>query len=321
MLKIIKYTASIIISTLLFASCEKVLDIDLPEGENKLVLNGFLMPDSTIKVYVGRSRNILENTVAESFQISDANVKLYKNDEFVSEMTFIGEGYYEFAEKPEPDAIYKISAQHKDFINTATAECSMLKPTEITKFEITEETVDEAGWQYTNRKLKITFTDNPDERNFYMVALQNLTEYEMYDENGNIYYESYLENISYFYSEDPVFESDIWKQTFEGETLHGAAFSDRYIPGSSYSLEIDGGFLYNPRNLVTAYIYSIDEDFYRYILSYQNNSYTSDNPFAEPVSVYSNITDGIGLLTATACDTAQVYFEIENQPYNYKKNK
>jgi hypothetical protein len=55
----------------------------------------------------------------------------------------------------------------------------------------------------------------------------------------------------------------------------------------------------------TVELLSINEDYFRYIKSVNSYDNALDNPFAEPVNVFSNIKNGYGFFTtfAIAVDT------------------
>ncbi len=315
MFKIIKYTAFVFFAASLFVSCRKELNIDLPPGENKLTMNGLLMPDSTIRVHLGRSRNILDNSKPEDFELTGATLKLYKNGTFVADMVYVGNGYYETEIMPEIGAEYKAVATHSEFNNAAEAMCVIHQPVEIQDFSIKEEIEVYDGWEQTIRTLSLKFTEDQATKNYYMIALHNVSEYEYYDEDGNLITDTYSEYINYFSSTDPIFtenESEMYNQSLQYKGLYGVVFNDNLIASNVYTLKLDGGFLYAKKNTLTAYIYSIDEDLYKYTLSYHANRNTTDNPFAEPVSVFSNIEGGIGIFAGMAAASKTIVCTIEN---------
>jgi Domain of unknown function (DUF4249) len=49
----------------------------------------------------------------------------------------------------------------------------------------------------------------------------------------------------------------------------------------------------------------ITEDYFKYLRSYNSYLSASDNPFAEPVNVFTNVKNGLGIfaLSTTAVDT------------------
>ena len=72
----------ILISLFLF-SCdmETVIDLEIPEQDNMLVLNGLLDTDTNVQFLISHTVGAFSNTIP-SF-ISDAEVELYKEDELI----------------------------------------------------------------------------------------------------------------------------------------------------------------------------------------------------------------------------------------------
>jgi hypothetical protein len=55
---------------------------------------------------------------------------------------------------------------------------------------------------------------------------------------------------------------------------------------------------YNPKQYLYAQLLHVDRHYYLYHRSFRNAGRSQDNPFAEPVLVYSNVTGGLGVFAA-----------------------
>ena len=94
--------------------------------------------------------------------------------------------------------------------------------------------------------------------------------------------------------------------------------NDILFNGQTKSLEIslpnednywnEAGYIWSYRNIgLRFYLHNISQDYYYYRRSLELYNQSSDNPFAQPVQVYSNIENGFGIFAG-----AQVnYFDIE----------
>ena len=102
-LKPIIYISSIII---FLSNCEKVIDIDIPERDRKIVINGFINPYSLFSVNISKSLNILD--VTEVKFLNDVTVNVYENNQFIDTLNYIG----------------KVSSNHAYF--SCTISCSWL---------------------------------------------------------------------------------------------------------------------------------------------------------------------------------------------------
>ncbi len=58
---------------------------------------------------------------------------------------------------------------------------------------------------------------------------------------------------------------------------------------------------------------SVTEDYYLYLKSYSSQIYFEDNPFSEPVQIYTNIENGAGLMGAYNYDGVLVYDRMNMQ--------
>jgi hypothetical protein len=77
---------SILLSSLFIVSCdmETVIDLDIPSHEPVLVLNGLLDTDTNAQVVISHSVGAFSSAIP-SF-INDANVLLYKNNQFIDSL-------------------------------------------------------------------------------------------------------------------------------------------------------------------------------------------------------------------------------------------
>jgi hypothetical protein len=56
-------------------------------------------------------------------------------------------------------------------------------------------------------------------------------------------------------------------------------------------------------------LHVINEDYFEFLLSLEKYNETYENPFAEPVMVFSNIENGLGLFSSYSTYTDSIYVE------------
>jgi hypothetical protein len=301
-----KHTIYIFIIFGFFAisSCQKKLDIDLPETEKKIVVNGLLSTDSLIKVNVSKSIGILDNTKIEF--LTNANVKLYKNDTFIENLVSSGNGNFVSSFTPEINSNYKITVDYNNLksVNTNT---TLKNPVPILSIDTLSEiqiyNYDGYSDTTTIYHFKLKLSDNVNENNFYFLNFSGLQPiYEFIDDQYVI--TGYEESNFYFNSEDPVFNNE--NSYFTLNKMDGRCFNDELFNGKEYTIDFE--FPYNkymfgtfgePAQLSTFYInlLTIPDALYYYINSYNLNQYTQYDPFAQPVRIYSNVENGLGIVT------------------------
>jgi len=261
----------ILFSVLTLFSCEKYIDMEIPDRGRKLVANCFFSDTGSVVVQVSMSRFILDNS--DFNVVSDAIVVLYENGTAVDTLTetlagqYITNGFI-----PQMGELYSL----KIVKDTEEITASSSIPTTI-PFEFIDTTrVADEYYEYLRFRIKIN--DPADEDNYYMIG------FDKEDTNNDPYYNGGI----YFYSEEPFIES---------YNHHYGLFSDILFKGQSQILAFDLD-LYNfdnDTNKVNISLFSISKEMFMYLLTLQAQQNAGNSPFAEPVMVFSNIENGYGI--------------------------
>lgn len=275
--------------------CQTVVELDLPEKPASLVVNGFFNPDSVFSVSVSKSQYILDN--APITKINNAVVSVFDGDVFLEQLSFYSDGNYFSSQniKPQAGKKYKLTVSASGF-NQAEATDAAPAGTEITG-------VDTGNFFFENEKyfeVKIRFRDNPAENNFYHLQLFGSFRFFIFDSTG----QQVIDTISYnepteFQSRDLIFDDKNW---FDNS---GAMFSDElFATKGEYQLSVYlYAYSYSPDTAMGSYSFdelevslkSVSRDYYRYVVSYQKYKESNGNPFAEPVQVFNNVSNGFGI--------------------------
>ena len=320
---------TIILSTiigLIFLSiaCEKVIEIDLEDAKIRIVANSILEPDSIVRVNVTRSRHILDN--AAIIPLSDAIVKLYEADNYIGTLNYISQGNYEINYYPEIGKEYRIEVLHNDFDDVFSK--TIIPPVVKLNYIDTVKSFNQDGYEVYN--FYANFTDPGAINNYYYLKMKNRYKIEVYDENiitidtlyvgpdttivnitqGGTYYKS-LEESLYYQSDDLIFE-----EYHPGS--NGQIFSDEIIDGKSYTLKtsVQHWSFYADTNTVIIELYAINKELYQYLISYSKHNEASGDPFAEPINVFTNIENGIGIFGGSSIYRDSIKI-IGNFGYNY----
>jgi len=310
---------SIVVILLIFG-CRKKLDINIPEGQKHIVVNGIINADSLITVSVSKSQDILDNNKIPLLE--DANVKLFKDDIFVENLTHIDSGVYTSTQIPDIGANYKISVDYNN-LKSVTAQMSLTNPVQIMSVDTTVEVKEEDygdGFKYTYYDIhyKIKLTDNGNNNDYYFLALCVLNPEFEYDETGGEpTFIGYKEYNGYFDSNDPVFRKDNIDFTLDG--MYGSVFTDEYFQGLEYTINLSNSFYPSEEfglksdeypSIIKIKLLTVSEDIYRYITSYNLNQYTQYDPFAQPVQIYTNIENGLGLFSGYTMDVDSLVLDF-----------
>lgn len=281
-----------------FASCEDmfrgaVLEVELPDHESQLAPYAFFKDtDSLLVVKVGKSVGVLDSINPDI--VFGATVELYKNgsleytfdyDPLINAYTYdLGRAF-----SPTVGDEYELRVS-KDGFETASA--TQIVPPAIQADSV--EYIEQAGVDQFGDPMdviNVMFTDPANIANFYEFGgFLNIKYTDPFDTT----YVYEYQNSFYFESSDPNFENGILSDVaFDGQqyTIRLETYSNYW--GNSGSTEITGQLNFN----------STTPEYATFTKSLDNYWNAEDNPFAEPVILYSNMSTGLGVFGVLMTDT------------------
>ncbi len=268
---------------IVFNSCETIVDVDLPKIKPMIVLNSICTPSNTWNVNLTASKNILDGEPLKP--IENADIKIIGKDTLTDLLYYKNGTYKTNWFKPKTNINYEIQVSAKGF-KTVTSHCLIPEPVKIESVEV-DTIVNE--YQRKELQLTISFTDPPNKKNFYSLEVLRVGTY-----NGkkNYYPEYFTSNDLIIDNNDNnLFEGS--KKRFRGNE---AFFNDDIVNGKKYKMIV---FIELSRvldkQIFEVVLNSLTNSYYKYIKSQKLQRETRDNPFAEPVIVYSNIKNGLGI--------------------------
>lgn len=306
-------------------SCETVLDIELPEEPNSLVINGIVPADSTWLFRVTASIHPLDNDYIASFiAVDNAEVSITNSTGENTTLTYNEYppkyidcdfedcnryGYYSAENKPAPIAgeTYTIKVKAPGYPE-ATSTIQLPLPVQVEALDIRV-----PSFYGTNSEPSGAFslTDIAGEKNYYIFELYNLIKQRrtIYDDEYNvigydtvdIYEKGELSSpdASVINSSVSGFDSNDFKPYL--------LINDELFEGSKHEINFKSRiYTVSSENKFTFVLKHISEDYYKYLLSYESYDYADGNPFAEPVQVFSNIENGLGIIATYAADTVMI---------------
>jgi hypothetical protein len=307
-----KQLIHLLICGLFFVSCYKEIDLSEYATTPKMVINCTVSPDTVVMASITRTWFYAENM--PDVRLPHAKVDLYINDHFIEQMQLKTRPNPLAPERPdtlffsdtipiEGDKI-KIVASTPEY-GTATAEDVIPKKVQIkdVQYYIRKgEGLYEGTYpDYDEIYYEVTFTDLPDEDNYYFVRVLEYRDDRVY----GLSYWSWVDGVDYY---DPIFkEQDNILDgglNFDGLNKRGGAlFTDQSIKGQSYTLQLKESSVGLEEGEVRRIaIYSLSQSYYLYLLSLQKVSGSTlegglgNIGFAEPLRVYSNVEGGTGIL-------------------------
>lgn len=298
---------------LLFGSCEKYIDIAIPDEGRKMAVNCFLNDTDKPILMLTRSKFILDSG-NEFSMIDSAKAYLYQDGIQVAEFF-----QQDTSNIPEP---WDIGAYVADYIcqsgkqytikvmkNGETITASTQIPHSVTVQSIDTMTiVNQDGYKYL--RVKITINDPANIENFYQFSFRTISF-------------GYEQILSF-----PVNQSDFG---LTGTTYQSYLLSnDKLFNGQSktFIFDLDGGSFYDIVTPLSVVVNGVSKDmflYYQQLQKYQN----AQNAFlAEPVMMYTNIENGLGIFAGysshiTTIDVPRINDDIiiegKNSNHDYKK--
>lgn len=278
------------------AACTTVVDFDIPVERPKVVINSLFSPDSVWQIQISRAKHVLDNRQGSYFDpVTDASVSIRDQDNVLIETitgsfkNLVGHSYIGKT-KPLPGKLYVIQVE----VNNETSIKAINKvPTlvPITSFNIDSSRFIAEGEAI---EIEVNFKDPAEEKNFYTIKI--------------------IEDAFYVINKDTVwFPREIY-YVLEDPTLN-SEFSepDKYINdnlfnGKNNSLHLKIYFYgsnFTSLNLRLALV-SISEEYYKYFTTKSLQDNTNGDPFAQPVQVFSNIENGLGIFAGYSSSVVEL---------------
>ena len=309
-------------------SCEKTLQFDDEGLANQLVLNSIISSNKDFTASLTKSRSILENSYSGGGLMADGTLDIYLNGELIKTENS-PTGYFNTSEiKPKAGDSFRIVINSDG--KQLEAETVIPQKAEVISVDTTT-FKDQWNNKFMVYKAELKDLEGDD---YYRILMtqERLVLNKNTDGNGaqKYYLYSYENSIQ---SGDPVFNSVY--NNFGGDAFNTGPnneyniFPDDYFKGKNYIIQFRGngygyggyGYYSDPysggygnaetiyeRNVV--HVQHLSKEFYTYLKYLKLYNHYHDNPFAEPVPVYSNIKNGIGIFAGLNDDTRFTFEKI-----------
>ncbi|PID67519.1 MAG: hypothetical protein CR968_06255 [Flavobacteriia bacterium] len=253
-------------------SCNDFFEFSVPievePHESKIapgaLLGNMVNNENQNNIYVSRSKGALDNTNTPLY-LSDATVTLTSgNDVFIYTESQDHPGLY----TPEDEIVFTAGQQYELTVEKSgfqTVFASQTFPAQVPIISAT----------YDNEFLKVKFKDTAQQQDYYAVEMFRITP------SGTA----------------PCDLKPFGSNTINSSTNYARLlFSDETFDGNNYEFkarfETQGN---NDGTQYIVYLHHITADYYKYDKALGMNNDVGNNPFAEPVIMYTNIEQGYGI--------------------------
>jgi hypothetical protein len=273
--------AWLVLSLLFFASCEQVIDIDLPPHTPQIVVTSTFSPDSLIWVTLGASKSLDEVDFKTS--LPGAQVNIFEDGvlwESLQEVMDTAFPHFISTRYPVAGRTYRIEVSApgytpvsgEDRIPTAVPIQSLLRRDSVRGNDL----------EATYMELEVAFDDIPGLGDTYeiLVIVRDTIEFAP----GQFFIFSVPIVVE---TDDPSLEKDQTSTSFN--------FSDTGFDGRQRKLRLrinQDEALPGRTSVVLA---RVSDHYFRYKRTMSDFIINDFNPFAEPTIIYSNMTPGMGI--------------------------
>jgi hypothetical protein len=274
--------------------CETQSVLDLPEIDTKLVVNSIFYPDSLFKINITSSKpnNSKDFYLMQKFDyIKEAEISVTQNGISYNDFEYRDKGFYiSTSFVPETSATCQISVSTDGF-ETIQSQSQIPYKINIDSLYYSYISDPETGDRVL--KVNLVWNDPPDENYYYIFGMK---------ENSEGYFSKGTPDI--YLRNHPIFGD--WSLKISKSLL---VFDDKFFNGKRFNFELLMHKESAPYGLTTYsfYLCHISKDFYLWAESL--GRYSEQNSFFdEPVVVYNNIENGLGIFAGCNVSADTLYF-------------
>ncbi|MDX9747971.1 MAG: DUF4249 domain-containing protein [Paludibacter sp.] len=305
----------------LFSSCEKEIEFNGEVTEPLIVVNSFLTPDSAITVELTKSLFFLDSK-NDFDRVDNATVSIEVNGQLKETLRFMNHGKYTGDYKALPGDSVALLVKvpgHEDVRSSVVVQqasvilsVDTLSKKLIERYESQKIDNQVIAWMtHYEKEIGVRIKDAANVKNFYRLSV-------FYREQYAEHPEGYLSGYYMFFNLQGVSNeatSGSILGLVEGESsdeFH--VFTDELFDGKEivlrfkiydYVFEVEPGFehLFDKQYLTMKRSYivnlqSIPQDTYLYLKSKDAAEQVFETFFTEPVQIYTNIENGVGIFGA-----------------------
>ena len=261
----------------LLVSCENVIEIELPDSQSEIVVIAPFNHEIPWQVSLQRTLNVQDPTPSPA-SIEHATVTIEGSDGSEVELSHYGGGFYVSPNTfPKLGVTYTLTVEAEGF-KSVQATDRIPDPVEVIEVHISE--------QGTERLFNIQIQDDGNTDNYYELSVTNP---RLLEEFIIVTSPELEEQMRSFVIQDPL-QPDVQRPI-----LNRAFIRDSPFDGKEFMISLTQIQPFEDFGTQSVYIRTISKSYYEYFRSQIIQENSNNQPFAEPVIIKSNITNGHGI--------------------------
>lgn len=290
----------IILGSALFTACDRdffasQVEVELPEHESKIVMVGNLSKEGS---YAHLSRSVGPGQIAPR-GINGIDFKLFENGVFVRWIEARYEGMingdsawtYPILTTPKIGAFYRAELNHPEY-GMAIAEALAHDTAVLGPLELVRTYADEFGESYYDVKFRIS--DVPGDQGYILEARVENGSEDPYD---TYFYSNDLSTNEFYESGGDTYNFYGYKMFITDKTFRSSSKDITLTVPSFGSLDI---------NDVIISVTSVSPEALEFINLAELQYYNYEDPFAEPILLEGNVSNGFGLFYITTTASTRI---------------
>ena len=281
--------------TAIFSSCEMTINVDLPKQEPVLVVNAHAESATPLLVDVTLSQSVLNNDPGVFPPVKNARVLLIRNGIDSSYADYFDPlKQYALSLIPAEGDHFELQVLHPDY-PAVRAEAQIPRALKLNNIKL-EHRVEKDLDGNDLARLSFDISDRPDEVDYFSLELKYM---------GT----DSIAHSACFQSDDPVFlrRGEMQEPGNSRWFCNEFYFDDHYMTSHPYRVTIyliESEFQLAEEVILRLRTHEMSSYLYR--TSLENQMAVYGNPFAEPVLVYSNIENGLGIFSGSSTSESRI---------------
>ncbi|MCL3779092.1 DUF4249 domain-containing protein [Prolixibacteraceae bacterium JC049] len=288
-----------LLASSLFSACRKTIEFEPENNEDFIILFSELNPDSTFRAKLSRAKSIV---VYENQKLINPKVEIYADGQLLEQLTYNAtREIWLGTQKPEINKEYEVRA-YADGLKTVSGTTTILPPVKYTL--LTPTTLTPKAYI----EWEMTIKDNGEEENYFQLNPYLYTKYEEKTATTTTYSETISRYLKRVKSEDPVLSHNSTEKEFLDDSPENdyLILSDELFNGKTYTLKYSFSLPYHlsqPEKVpglikytVNTELRHISRELYLYYKTINIQDFYYENPFTEPVQIFSNVKNGAGVV-------------------------
>jgi hypothetical protein len=270
-------------------ACETMVDLEVPREDPNLVINSQFWPDTEFELCVSDARDLIDGE-GSMRAIEDAKVELLENGKLLEVVPYVGDCLYRSPKsRPVPGREYTVRASAEGYLDVEAVDPAP-EPVRV-EFDYELDDVHTEPIDVT-----ITLHDPLQIENWYRLMVL----YRHTDPAG--YRETWYPAPGFKTDDEAIIsEAQDYIEFEDDGEFETAFFSDKLLDhgpaGHAIRLKVPPPFLLDESDLIDLIVIldNVSYNLHQYATSHRLYREVGDNPFSEPVHVWTNVENGFGI--------------------------